>query len=76
MNTENKMKYVVIEIQNTGDSIATIVTDHDDRNAADSKFYSVLAAAAVSKVPKHAASLLTEEGRCLKSEYYEHEEEE
>lgn len=70
------MKYLVIEIQKTGDQIANIVTAHDDRNAADSKYYTVLAAAAISSVPKHAASLLTEDGMCIRSEVYEHYEHE
>ena len=66
------MKYLVIEIQKTGDNISHIVTTHDTRNEADSKYYLVLSAAAVSSVPKHAASLLAEDGHCLRSEVYEH----
>ena len=69
------MKYLVIEIQNTGAQISNIVTAHETRNDADSKYYSVLAAAAISEVPVHAAALLTEEGRCLKNDYYNHTKE-
>ena len=64
--------YIVIEIQKTGDKIATLVTTHTDSNEAESKYYTVLAAAAMSTVPLHAASLLTEDGRCLRSEAYKH----
>jgi hypothetical protein len=70
------MLYVVIELQKNGDSIANIVTTHETRNEADSKFFSVLSAAAISTVEKHACSLLTEDGICIRSEAYEHSTEE
>lgn len=70
------MKYLVLEIQKNEETISNIVTAHDSRNEADSKYYSVLAAAAVSTVQSHAASLLTEEGQCLKYDFYAHKEEE
>lgn len=70
------MKYLVVEIQKTGEQIANIVTAHNTRNEAESKFYQVLAAAAISSVPKHSASLLTENGVCIRNESYEHESEE
>lgn len=66
------MLYVVIELQKNGDSIANIVTTHATRNEADSKFFAVLSAAAISTVEKHACSLLTEDGICVRSEVYEH----
>ena len=64
--------YIVLEIQKTGDQIATLVTSYQNRNEAESKFYTVLAAAALSTVEKHAASLLTDNGICIRSEAYEH----
>ena len=67
------MKYVVIEIQDTNDTISTLVTTHDTREEADSKYYQILSYAAVSNLPKHAASLLTDTGKCLKNDYYERE---
>ena len=70
------MKYLVIEIQKNGDTVGNIVTAHNSRNEAESKFYTVLAAAATSSVEKHACSLLTEDGVCIKNEVYEHESEE
>lgn len=67
--------YLVIEIQKAGDQLANIVTAYSSRNEAESKFYTVLAAAAISSIEKHAASLLTEDGNCIRSEVYEHEQE-
>ena len=68
--------FVVIELQKNGDQLGSIVTKHNTRNEADSKFFSVMAAAAVSNVEKHACTMLTEEGTELRSAYYEHEQEE
>ena len=68
--------YLVLEIQKTGNQIATLIWPFESRNEADSKFYTVLAAAAISSVPLHAAALLTETGGCIKSESYIHESEE
>ena len=70
------MKYLVIEIQKNGDTVGNIVTAHNSRNEAESKFYTVLAAAAISSVEKHACSLLTEDGVCIRNEVYEHESKE
>ena len=66
--------FIVMEIQ-TGDTVATIVNSYEDRNTAENKYHSVLAAAAVSEVPKHGAVMLTDEGTRLKSECYIHEQE-
>jgi hypothetical protein len=67
------MKYVVIELQTNSDgTVGNLVTAHDTRNAAESAYHSVLAAAAVSALPKHAAVLLTSEGTLLDSRCYEH----
>lgn len=69
------MHYIVLEIQKTT-SVATIVTPFENRNDAYSKYYQVLAAAAISSVPLHAAVILTEEGRTVESKYFNHTEEE
>ena len=66
------MKYIVIEIQSTENSIATLVNDYADINKAKSKYHAVLSAAAVSKVPVHAAVIMTEEGDSIKHESYTH----
>ena len=66
------MKYLVIEIQKNDDTVGNIVSAYDTRNEAESKFYTVLSAAAISSVEKHACSLLTEDGVCIRNEVYEH----
>ena len=63
--------YIVMEIQNTG-SVATIVDQYADKNQAESKFHTVLAAASVSDVPVHSAVLMTDDGIWLRSECYKH----
>lgn len=65
--------YIVIEIQ-AGDSVATLVNSYEDKNLAEQKYHQVLAAAAVSAVPKHSAVMLTDEGDRLKNECYIHEQ--
>ena len=63
--------YIVMEIQNSG-TVATLVSQYADKNQAESKFHTVLAAAAVSQVPVHSAVLMTDEGIWLRSECYKH----
>ena len=68
------MKYITIEIQTNADgTVGTIVTPHDTRNAAESTFHTILAAAAVSELPCHAAVLITSEGYPVAYESYKHE---
>ena len=64
-------KYIVIELQTSSDgSIGNIVTAFDDRRDADAKFHSILAAAAKSGLPAHAACLMTSQGYMLRNECY------
>lgn len=71
------MKYIVIEIQKNKDgSVGNLVTAHDSYNAAASKYHQVLAAAAISGLPSHAAVLLEENGMELAHECYANEPEE
>ena len=66
--------YVVIELQKMSDTqIANIVTAHTDRNEAEQKYHQILAAAAVSKVPVHSATMLEDTGYLVKNECYEHD---
>lgn len=68
--------FIVIELQSYKDGeCGNIVTPFTDRNEAESKYHTILSAAAVSTVYKHAAAMLTEEGVRLKSECYIHEPE-
>ena len=69
-------KFIVLEIQkNAEGSISTLIWAYDQQNVAENKYYTVLAAAAVSAVPKHSVSLLHEDGFVIRNETYVHEEE-
>ncbi len=65
------MKYVVVEIQ-SGDTISALVNTYDNKNEAEAKYHEILRYAALSNVPKHSATLLTDDGYDVKYEYYEH----
>lgn len=67
------MKYLVIELQKSEQgTVANIVTQHDTRNAAESKYHTILAAAAVSNVYQHSAVLLTDAGQEICHQSYTH----
>lgn len=67
-------KYVVVEIQTNHDgTIGNLVTAYDDRNSAESAFHSILASAAISSLPLHAAVLLTSAGSLLDTRCYDHQ---
>ena len=69
-------KYLVIEIQtNEGGAVGNFVFAFDTWNEAQSKYHSVLAAAAVSGLPVHAAMLVDNHGGLLESMAYEQREE-
>ena len=66
--------FIVLEIQtNTDGSIGTLITSYEDSYEAESKYHTVLSAAAISKLPLHTAVMLTNEGQVIKSERYKHE---
>ena len=62
--------FVVIELQQSGESLQHIVTVHATLREAESKYHTVLAAAAVSGLTVHSAVLLTAAGSVVKSECY------
>lgn len=68
------MNYIVIEAQTTNGVTATIVNTYADYAHAEQKYHTVLAAAAVSTVPIHSASMLTERGNLAKHECYDRSE--
>ena len=70
------MKYIVMEIQvfDTG-AVSTPTYSYDNRLSAEAKYHSILASAAVSKLPEHTCVLFTSEGRLLMSQSYKHEQE-
>lgn len=68
-------KYVVIEIQTMdGGQVACLATPYDSQMQAESSYHTVLAAAALSNLPRHAAVLMTSDGSVQMSQYYEHGE--
>lgn len=68
------MKYIVIELQTTNNNTANIVTTYDAREQAESAYYAVLSAAAISSIPVHSVILITEEGYPLMNGHYIHEQ--
>jgi len=70
------MKYLVTEIQTfENGAISNPTYAYDTENVALSKFFSILSAAATSKLPIHACMLFTNSGVVLRSEYFTHQEE-
>lgn len=68
-------KYVVLEIQTMSNGqVACLTTPYDGQMQAESSYHTVLAAAALSNLPRHAAVLLTSDGSVQMSQYYEHGE--
>jgi len=68
-------KYIVLEIQTNADgTVGTLLSSYDDQNAAWSKYHTVLAAAAVSRLPVHSAVVMTNHGYVLESRNYQHEQ--
>lgn len=71
------MTYLVIELQKAADgTVSNIVTAYESLSAAESHFYTVLAAAAVSSLPVHSAVLVNDEGYPVKRECFKHYPEE
>ena len=67
------MKYIVIELQkNAEGQVANLITAHNTLAEAESKFYSILAAAAINDVPVHSAIIVSEEGFPVKHQCYKH----
>lgn len=71
------MKYLILELQTNADgTVGTIITQKDTLNEAQSTYYSILAAAALSALPVHAAVLMTNEGITLEFKAFVRNEEE
>lgn len=68
------MKYIVIELQKSTEGVVSnIVTEHPTLNEAESKYFSVMAAAAVSEIPVHSAIIVSEEALPVRHEFYNHQ---
>ena len=69
------MKYIVIELQTSqAGVVGNLVFDYDDRNDAEAKYHTILAAAAVSTLKVHAAVMMTSEGDYIAAQAYKHGE--
>lgn len=67
------MNYILIESQTSAGSTAIVTPDtYADRNAAESAFHLKAGAAAISSVEVHSVSMLTEDGKLVRSECYRH----
>ena len=65
--------YIVMEIQTNSDgTVGTLVSAYADRSQAESKYHTILAAAAISALPCHSAVLLYQNGNVLATACYEH----
>ena len=53
-----------------GGTGATLVTEHNTKNEALSKYHTVLSFAAVSELPAHSCVVLDEEGRTIARESF------
>lgn len=68
--------FFIIEIQQMKNgTFAHLVHTAQERNAAESTFHSVLAAAALSDLPSHSATLLSDTGNMLMTKCYMHDQE-
>jgi len=66
--------YIINEIQTTADgTVAILTTQKANRNEAESEYHRVLQYAAISTLPCHAASMMTEEGFPVMHQAYRHE---
>lgn len=73
------MRYITFEVQNNQDGSASFPSGYktfNDLNAAESEFHKILMYAAISTAPSKGCMLLTSTGELLRSEFYEHPQEE
>lgn len=67
--------YIVIEMQySSNDTVSTLVNSYNDIYNAEWKYHQILSAAAISQIDVHSAILLDNFGRLIKSQYYDHRE--
>lgn len=64
------MNYIVIEIQTNNGTVNTLTYQYTDIAQANSKYYTILAAAAVSNLDAHAAVILDENGYLVRNESF------
>ena len=64
------MKYLVLEIQVNNGIVSNLIYDFDDQRQAESKYHTVLAAAAISNLDVHTAMLTDENGFLYETRSY------
>ena len=65
------MNYIVIELQTIDGTTSAITNVYSSYPLAEQAYHTILAAAAVSDVTIHSASMLTERGNLVKYECYD-----
>lgn len=64
-------QFLVIEIQkNDQGVVSNIVTTYSDKRQAESAYYTILAAAALSNLPVHTAMVIDDMGNTYRKESY------
>ena len=67
-------KFLVIEIQKNSEGVVSnIVTAYSDKRQAESAYYTILAAAALSNLPVHTAMVIDDMGNTYHRECYQKE---
>lgn len=66
--------WIVMEIQHYANGTSAIIPPiaYEDRNQAEAKYHTVLAAAAVSDIFEHVCTMLDREGRTVMQKAYQH----
>lgn len=65
--------YIVVELQKNADGkVGNIVTSYNTLAEAESKYHSILAAAAMSELSTHSAIIVSEEGFPVAHQCYKH----
>lgn len=67
--------YIIVEIQSTGNDAAYLVDKKFTLDEAYNKYHTILAAAAISNVPKHSAVLLDDDGYTIENKVFIHNQE-
>lgn len=62
--------FLVVEIQKNNGQLSHLVTVHETIREAQSKYHTILAAAAVSGLERHSAAILQDDGHSLFNESY------
>lgn len=65
--------YIILELQTHQDgTVSSMINNYSDYNEAESRYYTALAAAAISSIPRHAVVMMQDNGLCIQNKYYDH----